>query len=102
MVPKRPLPLSCPVKNFSNFNFNEHETAGNKVVLNWGFLLVNGKTKRAQKNSMSCFKTFKQFLAWRVSKGNWKTITVYYGFFNPKFDQFLQVSNSHLSVRVTL
>ena len=40
---KKPLLLSL--------NFNEHEKAGNEVVVNWRFLLVNGKTKRAQKNS---------------------------------------------------
>ena len=49
---KRPLLLSCLAKNYSNLNFNEHEKAGNKVALNWKFLLVNGKAKRAQKNSL--------------------------------------------------
>ena len=38
-----------PAENYSNLNFNEHEKAGNEVVLNWRFLVVNGKAKRAQK-----------------------------------------------------
>ena len=32
---------------------NEHEKAGNKLVLNWIFLSVNGKAKRALKKQLS-------------------------------------------------
>ena len=46
---KRPLLLSCSAENYSNLNFNEHEKVGNEVALNWRFLMVNGKAKRAQK-----------------------------------------------------
>ena len=48
---KRPLVLSRAAENYSNLNFNELEKPGNEFVLNWRFLLVNGKAKRAQKNS---------------------------------------------------
>ena len=34
-------------------------------------------------------KILQQFLACRVSEGKWKTITVYYGYFNPNFNRFI-------------
>ena len=46
---KRPLFLLCPAKNYSNLSFNKDKKAGNEVVLNWRFLLVNEKPKRALK-----------------------------------------------------
>ena len=60
---KRPLFLPSLVENYSNLNFTEHEKAGNEVVLNSRFLLVDGKAKRAQKIA---FKTLQQFLTRRV------------------------------------
>ena len=83
---KWPLFLSCLAENYSNLNFNEHEKAGNEVVLKWRFLLVNGKAKRAQKIA---FKTLQQFLALRVSERKWKTITEYYCYFSQNFNRFL-------------
>ena len=50
----------------------------------------------------TAFETLQQFSAWRVSEGKWKTVRVYYGYVDPNFNQFLQVSNSNYSVRFTL
>ena len=55
---KIPLLLSYPINNYSNLNFNKHEKAGNEIVLNWRFLLVNGKAKREQKNSFQNITAF--------------------------------------------
>ena len=36
---KRPLLLSCPAETYSNLIFNEHEKAGNEVVLDLEILI---------------------------------------------------------------
>ena len=58
--------------------------------------------EKQKEHTKTALKTLQQSLAWCVSKGKWKTITVHCGYFNANFNRFLQVSNSNLSVRVTL
>ena len=61
-----------------------------------------GQWKTKESTEKTAFKVLQQFIVWRVSEGKWKTIRACYGYFNPNFNGFLQVSNSNPSVRVTL